>query len=50
MCNVVSILRIFERIFYGTEDQTKYLLECGFIAHIRVMLDPKSRENTGEMI
>ncbi|CAD8206275.1 unnamed protein product [Paramecium octaurelia] len=50
MGNFVSILRIFECIFYGTEDQIKYLLECGFIAHIRMIVDPKSRENSGDMI
>ncbi|CAD8124361.1 unnamed protein product [Paramecium sonneborni] len=50
MGNFVSILRIFECIFYGTEDQIKYLLECGFIAHIRMIVDPKSREKSGDMI
>ncbi|CAD8206124.1 unnamed protein product [Paramecium pentaurelia] len=50
MGNFVSILRIFECIFYGTEEQIKYLLECGFIAHIRMIVDPKSREKSGDMI
>ncbi|CAK65540.1 unnamed protein product (macronuclear) [Paramecium tetraurelia] len=50
MGNFVSILRIFECIFYGTEDQIKYLLECGFIAHIRMIVDPKSRDKSGDMI
>ncbi|CAD8045093.1 unnamed protein product [Paramecium primaurelia] len=50
MGNFVSILRIFECIFYGTEDQINYLLECGFIAHIRMIVDPKSREKSGDMI
>ncbi|CAD8193306.1 unnamed protein product [Paramecium octaurelia] len=49
-CNFVSILRIFECIFQGNQEQIRYLLECGFLSQIRNILDPKSREKSGNMI
>ncbi|CAD8127209.1 unnamed protein product [Paramecium sonneborni] len=49
-CNFVSVLRIFECIFQGTQEQIRYLLECGFLSQIRNILDPKSREKSGNMI
>ncbi|CAD8193839.1 unnamed protein product [Paramecium octaurelia] len=49
-CNFVSILRIFECIFQGNQEQIRFLLECGFLSQIRNILDPKSREKSGNMI
>ncbi|CAD8127988.1 unnamed protein product [Paramecium sonneborni] len=49
-CNFVSILRIFECIFQGSQEQISYLLECGFLSQIRNILDPKSREKSGNML
>ncbi|CAD8133068.1 unnamed protein product [Paramecium pentaurelia] len=49
-CNFVSILRIFECIFQGNQQQIRYLLECGFLSQIRNILDPKSREKSGNML
>ncbi|CAK67663.1 unnamed protein product (macronuclear) [Paramecium tetraurelia] len=49
-CNFVSILRIFECIFQGNQEQIRFLLDCGFLSQIRNILDPKSREKSSNMI